>query len=156
MHESFAPIIGALHEKYLQLVACPIIKEAKFPKPMPKQGVYLFSENDIPLYVGRSNRLRGRYGSHSNKGSRHTAAAFAMRLAREATGKQIASYISGKDDRKTLIQDVLFKEAFEKAKIRIRNMDYRFVEETDQVRQALLEIYCAVVLKTPYNDFTTH
>jgi len=29
-------------------------------------------------------------------------------------------------------------------------------EETDQNRQALLEIYCAVVLRTPYNNFGTH
>jgi hypothetical protein len=29
-------------------------------------------------------------------------------------------------------------------------------EEVDQTRQALLEIYCAVVLATPYNDFATH
>ena len=29
-------------------------------------------------------------------------------------------------------------------------------EETDQNRQALLEIHCAVVLGTPYNDFGTH
>ena len=32
----------------------------------------------------------------------------------------------------------------------------RFVEENDPVRQALLEIYAAVALKTPYNDFDTH
>jgi len=29
-------------------------------------------------------------------------------------------------------------------------------EEVDQTRQALLEIYCAVALATPYNDFATH
>jgi len=29
-------------------------------------------------------------------------------------------------------------------------------EETDQNREALLEIHCAVVLGTPYNDFGTH
>jgi hypothetical protein len=29
-------------------------------------------------------------------------------------------------------------------------------EETDQNRQALLEIYCPVVLGTPYNDFGAH
>ncbi len=67
-----------------------------------------------------------------------------------------ASYIAGKDDRKTLMQDPVFKQAFEDAKARIRKMDYRFVEEDDQVKQALLEIYCTVVLKTPYNDFDTH
>ncbi len=35
-------------------------------------------------------------------------------------------------------------------------MEYRYVEEPDQNRQALLEIYCAIVLDTPYNDFGTH
>jgi len=49
-----------------------------------------------------------------------------------------------------------FNDAFQRAKARIRTMDYRFIEETDQNRQALLEIYCAVVLRTPHNDFGTH
>jgi hypothetical protein len=35
-------------------------------------------------------------------------------------------------------------------------MDVRYVEEKDALRQALLEIYVSVVLKTPYNDFETH
>jgi hypothetical protein len=43
-----------------------------------------------------------------------------------------------------------------KGKDRIRAMDFRAVEETDQTRQTLLEVYCAVVLETPYNDFGTH
>ena len=52
--------------------------------------------------------------------------------------------------------DPTFAAAFQAAKERIRGMEYRYVEETDQNRQALLEIYCAVVLDTPYNDFGTH
>jgi hypothetical protein len=52
--------------------------------------------------------------------------------------------------------DPTFAAAFSDAKQRIRAMDYRFVEEGDQNRQALLEIYCAVVLNTRYNDFGTH
>ncbi len=35
-------------------------------------------------------------------------------------------------------------------------MQVRYVEERDPLRQALLEIYVALVLKTPYNDFNTH
>ncbi|MEY4966055.1 MAG: hypothetical protein RL274_1638 [Pseudomonadota bacterium] len=35
-------------------------------------------------------------------------------------------------------------------------MDYRWVEETDPVKQCLLEVYCAVVLQTKYNDFDNH
>ena len=49
-----------------------------------------------------------------------------------------------------------FAEAFIAAKARIRKMDLRFVEETDPFRQALLEMYAAVALKTPHNDFETH
>ena len=49
-----------------------------------------------------------------------------------------------------------FAAAFADAKRRIREMDYRYVEEVDQNKQALLEIYTAVVLNTPYNDFGTH
>ena len=54
------------------------------------------------------------------------------------------------------MEDEDFKKAFEDAKERIRKMDFRYVEETDPTRQALLEIYCAVVLGTPYNSFKTH
>jgi hypothetical protein len=52
--------------------------------------------------------------------------------------------------------DPAFAAAFIAAKKRIRAMEYRYVEEKDQNRQALLEIYCAVALSTPYNDFGTH
>ena len=38
----------------------------------------------------------------------------------------------------------VFAAAFMAAKERIRKMEYRYVEEADQNRQALLEIYCAV------------
>lgn len=46
--------------------------------------------------------------------------------------------------------------AFKRAKERVRAMEFRAVEESDQTRQALLEVYCAIALKTPYNDFGTH
>ena len=54
------------------------------------------------------------------------------------------------------MRDVIFVFAFKSAKKRIRTMEYRYVEELNQNRQALLEIYCAVVLGTPYNNFGTH
>jgi len=49
-----------------------------------------------------------------------------------------------------------FAAAFTAAKQRIRKMNLRYVEETDPLRQALLEIYVSAVLQTPYNDFNTH
>jgi len=123
---------------------------------MPASGVYLFTENGRHLYVGRSNMLRKRHARHCLPGATHRQAAFAFQLAREATGRTKASYKVGDDSRVGLMLDATFSAAFTAAKERIRAMDYRYVEETDQNRQALLEIYCAVVLSTPYNDFGTH
>jgi hypothetical protein len=80
----------------------------------------------------------------------------AFKLAREATGRIVAAYRSGTGSRAELRLDPIFAATFTAAKERIRAMEYRFVEETDQNRQAPLEIYCAVVLDTPYNDFGTH
>ena len=79
-----------------------------------------------------------------------------FQLAREETGNLVASYRSGNMSRAGLMQRSAFVNAFEATKERIRDMEYRFVEETDQNRQALLEIYRAVVLCTPFNDFGTH
>ena len=56
-------------------------------------------------------------------------AAFAFKLAREATGKVKASYKAGPDSRAGLMKDAKFVTAFNKAKDRIHGMDFRFVED---------------------------
>jgi hypothetical protein len=81
-------------------------------------------------------------------------AAFAFRLAREHTGR-VATYTT-EGGRAALMKDPKFSAAFNAAKERIRAMDIRFVAEGDPLRQTLLEVYCAVALGTPYNDFDTH
>jgi hypothetical protein len=156
MLPTFAKLLEALHPKYEQLMAMSPCKAGDLPKNMPKQGVYLFSEGADHLYVGRSNTIRARYGRHCNPGATHRMAAFAFKLAREATGKTTASYKAGADSRKGLMQNPEFSAAFKTAKVRIRNMDFRFVEETDQNAQALLEIYCTLALNARFNDFNTH
>ena len=49
-----------------------------------------------------------------------------------------------------------FFAAFNEAKARIRLMDFRFVEENDSKKQCILEIYTAIALDTPYNNFDNH
>ena len=66
------------------------------------------------------------------------------------------TYKKGDGTRKALMADAAFRGAFDAAKARIRAMDLRYVEESDPVRQTLLEVYVAVVLGTPYNDFDNH
>lgn len=156
MHPTFAKLLEGLHPKFEALMRMPPCKCGSLPKAMPKKGVYLFTENGNHLYVGRSNTIRARYGRHCNPGATHRMAAFAFKLAREATGKTTASYKPGDDSRKGLMLNPEFRAAFEAAKARIRQMDFRFVEESDQNAQALLEIYCTLALNAKYNDFDTH
>ncbi len=92
---------------------------------------------------------------HSIPASQHNQAVFAFRLAREATGRTVAEY-TGSGRRESLMLDADFLRAFTDAKARVRNMDLRYVQEDDPLRQALLEIYASVALETPYNDFNTH
>ncbi len=130
-------------------------RPTSLPRGMPLAGIYLLSEGTRHLYVGRSNRLHKRIGNHCREGATYKMSAFAFRLAREATGRLQATYTKH-GSRADLMQDPAFVRAFERAKGRIRQMDVRFVEESDPVHQAILEVYVAVALQTPYNDFDTH
>jgi len=156
MDPKFAALVEALAPKLERLLAMQPVRLGALPRDMPCSGVYLFTENGRHLYVGRSRNLRGRYGLHCRRSATRDQASFAFQLAREHTGRTTVSYKGDKDSRAGLMQDPVFAAAFSAAKQRVRAMDYRYVEEVDQIRQALLEIYCAVVLGTPYNDFGTH
>jgi len=120
---------------------------------LPKQGVYVFSENDRAVYVGRSNNIPARYRHHTGPKSRTNEAALALLIARKEMGR-IVSYAKGA--RQRLLEDSEFMNAFERAKEKVRKMTFRAVEERNQERQALLEIYCAMTLEAPFNDFGTH
>ena len=156
MDPKFAALVETLAPKLEQLLAIPPLTYWALPRDVPQSGVYLFTEGGRHLYVGRSNALRRRYSFHCRPGASHQQATFAFLLAREATGHTEATYRAGAGSRTGLLLDPVFAQAFLAAKERIRKMEYRYVEEADQNRQALLEIYCAVVLATPYNDFGTH
>lgn len=157
MDERFAAHVEALRPSLKKLLAMAPFQYASLPRVMPLAGIYVLSENGRNLYVGRSNNIRRRLGRHCNPGATHRMAAFAFRLAREATGRLEATYAPGAGGtRDELMLDTNFVTAFNAAKARIRAMEFRFVEEADPTRQALLEIYIAVTLETPYNDFDTH
>ena len=99
---------------------------------------------------------RRRIGRHCLAGATHRMAAFAFRLARERTGRLKASYKRGADSRDGLMRNSDFATAFAEAKSRIRHMELRYVEERDPLAQALLEMYGAIALHTPYNDLENH
>jgi hypothetical protein len=155
MNADFARFVETLEPKFRALVAMKPVRYAGLPSQMPERGIYLFSEGASHLYVGRTNRIRRRLAGHCRPSSTHFSATFAFRVARKETGLLKATYKT-QGSRAELVKDPIFGPAFQAAKVRLAGMDLRFVEEGDPVRQALLEIYVAVLLKTPFNDFDNH
>jgi GIY-YIG catalytic domain len=155
MDHRFSELVETLAPKLKALQTMHPFSNGALPRDMPKSGIYLFSEGRRHLYVGRSNNIRQRFGHHCRPSSPHNQAVFAFLLAREKTKRTIAVYKKGEGNRSWLVQRPDFLAAFLEAKARVRAMDFRFVEQSDQTRQALLEIYAAVVLETKYNDFAT-
>ena len=120
---------------------------------VPEKGVYVFFENNKPIYVGRSNRLKKRIKEHSQISSQYSAT-LAFRIAKQNT--LILQKKGRKQTNEQLMKNSVFREKFEAAKDRIARTRIRFIEVEDPVEQTMFEIYAALVLDTELNDFSTH
>ena len=155
MKKRFTKIMAEVERKCDSLMAARPFKCAAAPKCLEgRPGIYLFSERGHPLYVGRTRNLRNRLASHCHRS--HYTATFAFLLARDKTRLRRASYQASGSRADLLKNNAEFAAAFDAARERIAEMDVRVVEEADPVRQAVLEIYVAVVSGARYNDFQTH
>jgi len=155
VNRGFKRFIDSLEPAFKQLVDMKPVRADALPPDTPRAGIYLFSERGRHLYVGRTNRLQARLLEHGRESSSHNSAPFAFRLARPATGRDKRRH-QPSGSRADLERDPAFRKEFLRQKRRVRKMDVRYVEERNARRQALLEIYVAVVLKTPHNQFETH
>lgn len=155
MNEQFKQYVESLHPSLVRLLESPAFTFDALPKDLPKAGIYLFTEGNSHLYVGRTNGLRKRIQQHCRPGSGHNSAPFAFRLAREVHGVKNATY-KPEGSRASLIQNDAFAKAFLRSKERLRMMHVRVVEETNPLKQALLEMYVAIELEAQYNDFDNH
>ena len=121
-------------------------------RDLPQKGVYVFYEDDKPVYTGRSNGMRRRIREHGAESSRHESATFAFKLLRETIGAP-DGHVS-KQTRKELQE--LHSEVYAKQRHRIRNMTVRAVAIEDQRVQTIFETYAILALDTTlYNTFYT-
>jgi hypothetical protein len=89
VHPVFAKLTESLMPLCETLHAISSVKSIPAAKEKIK-GVYLSSEGDKHLYVGRSKDIRQRHKQHFALSSRLHDAPFAVLLARECTGIQAA------------------------------------------------------------------
>ena len=152
MDPAFRVLTDQLDAKFRELIAMPSLVAGDVPDDTPIGGVYLFSENGVPMYAGRTKRrLSVRIRNHF---SAAPDCPFAWLLTRETTGLRRTYRKEG--SRTDLLSRPEFVRVYQEQKNRIRNMHVRYVGEADPLRQTLLEIYTAVVSRAKHNDFDTH
>jgi hypothetical protein len=121
---------------------------------LPQKGVYVFYENEKPMYVGRTNNMSSRLNRHGNPSSGHTSATFAFNIARR---EAIKRGMNVQMSRSQLEADPAFSKLYLEAKLRVSRMPVRVIEINDPIVQTLFEVYTAMYLDTrEYNDFDTH
>jgi hypothetical protein len=151
MNERFQKIIDTFPTLMDRLNNSPFITKNEFSN-VPKKGIYVFYENNLPIYVGRTNRMRNRLKEHCQQSSGHESATFAFNLAKE---KAKDTLINLSQRRKDLQKDPLFSRIYTEEKERVSIMKIKVIEIEDPIVQTLFEVYAHLELKTK-NDFKTH
>lgn len=153
MSKEFDSYITEMPELMKRLMVSPL-RRWNDTRNLPIRGVYVFFENEKPIYVGRTNRMKDRIKEHALPSSKNNKAPFAFNLAKkEAEEKGIEVNFK----RAELESNEIFNDLFLHAKKRVSNMYLRVIEINDQILQTLFEVYASMELKTmEYNCFNNH
>jgi GIY-YIG catalytic domain-containing protein len=137
------------------LLACSAHRRGVRPAVPSCAGVYLFSEDGRPLYIGRSRNFNRRLGDHTRPKAAQNSAPFAFNIAKRAAA-DAGLLITG--TRTAIAAQPGFDEHFSSAKTRVRAMEFRFVRVPDPVESTIFEVYAALALGTEgdFNLFETH
>jgi predicted GIY-YIG superfamily endonuclease len=152
MNAKFEKIINQVSDLMQQLANSPL-RQRNSLGDIPNKGIYVFYENEEPIYVGRSNRMKDRIQEHGRKSSYHNSATFAFILAKEIANEQ---GIDINKTRNALESDSTFRNIFLEQKERVSGMKVRVIEINDPIIQTIFEVYVSMELNTEYNDFDTH
>lgn len=122
---------------------------------LPKcRGIYVFYENEISIYVGRTNSIKNRIQWHTRPSSGSESASFAFNLAKRDYGSKGEI----KQTRKALMQIEEFKEIVNNHKLNLANVKFKYIAIENDILQTMLEPYLALKLNTyPLNNtFENH
>ena len=153
MNDHFRALVDKLPSLMFQLSNAQLRKWSDLGE-LPTNGIYVFYEDNVPIYVGRTNRMRKRIKEHGQSSSGHNQAPFAFNIAKK---EAIALGIEVTVPRNVLKQSTEFVKLFLNAKERISNMSVRAVKVDDPLVQTLFEVYASMELMTQeYDNFDNH
>jgi hypothetical protein len=120
------------------------------------EGVYLFTEDGVHRYVGRTRNANRRLGEHTRPSAPENSAPFAFNIAK-ADAETTGTIVSG--TRKEVARSASFGPLFAAAKERVRAMEFRVVEiDQKPALSSVFEVYASMALETEgaFNLFETH
>lgn len=132
-----------------KLKACP---PETFPtrKKLPNCGIYVFYEDEQPIYVGRSNQIHKRIQIHGTESAPPGQASFAFRLLAKKCNLEMGQVIG--TNRRQIARE--HAEEFRKQKQRVRLMEVRAVAVPDVRESYFFEAYAILALgTTEFNKF---
>ena len=173
-------LLSRLKSQTPRTIWCPLRKRWQL-EDIPKKGVYVFYCKGKPVYVGRSDQVADRIKSHGTGSKSGSASAtFAVILTRNLWGIWNGPYWDGpfpkkkkereksikikkgkktkeiRLDRGSLLADNDILNDFKQQAKKVRSMKLSVIEIEDPYEQAIFEVYAALALDTPYNDFRNH
>ncbi len=153
--ERFREIERQLPDLLDGLLAAPPYWRGESPAVPAVAGVYLFTEDGVHRYVGRTRNGNRRLGEHTRPSSKENSAPFAFNIAK-ADARTAGTDVAG--SRKQVAALPGFAPYFTAAKQRVRAMDFRVVEVVDPALSTIFEVYAAIALGTEgeFNLFETH
>lgn len=153
MNSEFKVLVDQLPGLLESLKSSPPVPRSDL-SVIPAKGVYVFFESGKPMYVGRTDDMKGRIQRHSRRSSGHGSATFAFIIAKKAAkGTGIDLGVS----RDVLEKDAAFVPLFAEAKERVGKMPVKVIRIDDPILQTLFEVYASVALGTgEYNYFDNH
>ncbi|MFL5861989.1 MAG: GIY-YIG nuclease family protein [Solirubrobacteraceae bacterium] len=145
-------IVSGLNELFDQLMTAPAACRLEHNPRLPKEpGVYLFLESGRPMYVGQTRNLRQRIANHCRPSGSDNHATFAFLLA-----QRFGCTRRGSEDAQARFARSGICRGVHNAKTRVAAMEVKFVRCDDPELRTVSEVFVAVQLRTPHNDFETH
>lgn len=117
-------------------------------QPEDFKGLYVLVKDDFPFYVGISRKVVQRIQQHV-KGGSHYSASLAYKIGLGLHREHHREDFTGK--RADLSLDFIKEVQGELMQQRIA-----ICPVEDDMALYLFEVYCAMELRTPYNEFRTH
>jgi hypothetical protein len=118
-------------------------------------GIYVFYQNEIPIYVGRADNIRKRIQLHTRPSSGSESANFAFNLAKLDFIEKLSETKVG---RKELMKDEDFIKAFSGHKEMLFASSIKCIRVDNDIIQTMFEPYLALKLGTypKNNSFKNH